>query len=79
MKTRNKQLKLSTKKIKLILAWKYKNPNKKAFLFALTTAFSAFKIAMINSTQCFNAFSKAARALEIMETALNFAKSVKKY
>ena len=73
MKTRNKQPKLSTKKIKLILAGKYKKPNKKAFMLALTTAMYACRVAMINAKPCFNAFSKASKALEITETALNFS------
>lgn len=77
MKTINKQPKLSTKKIKLILSGQYKKPNKKSFLLALTTAMYAMKVATINAIPCFSAFSKAAKALEIAETALDFAESVK--
>lgn len=69
--------KLSTKKIKRMLSGKYKKPNKKAFLLALTTAMYAMKLAMANATPCFNAFSKATKALETAEIALNFAKSIK--
>lgn len=72
-----KQPKLSTKKIKLILSGKYKKPNKKAFLLALTTAMYACRVAIINAKPCFDDFSKAVKAFEITETALNFAKSVK--
>jgi len=73
-----KKPKLSTEKVKLILAGKYKKPNKKAFLIALTTAIAACQVAMINARPCFDEFSKSARSLQIADCVINAAESINK-